>query len=66
MSARVMKPSYREGIEAIALNDEPDELDPESIVGYASVLVLAAAFRTDQDKVAVDVARYRAKARRAR
>lgn len=39
--------SYREGIEYIALNDEPAELDVEQIQGYISVQLLAALFHKD-------------------
>jgi hypothetical protein len=51
--------SYREAIECIAHNDEPEERDAAEMVGYASVLVIAYIFDKEQDVVANDVVRYR-------
>jgi hypothetical protein len=56
-----MSGSYRKAIEAIALNDEPLEMDVEAMAGMASVMVVAVAFDKDQDKVAADVIRFREK-----
>lgn len=52
-------PSYRAGIEWIAYNDEPEDLDVESVREYISTLLLAAVF----DKDPIDVARAVVRAR---
>lgn len=51
--------SYREGIEIIALNDEPEEMRPEEMFGFASVMLLAGLFGVSQERVAADVVKYR-------
>jgi hypothetical protein len=56
-----MAASYRRGIEYIALNDEPREMDESNMSGYASVHVLAEVFQKDEKDVARDVVRYRVK-----
>lgn len=53
--------SYREAVATIALNDEPEILYPEEMMGMASVLVVAAIFDVEREKVAADVIRYREK-----
>lgn len=59
---RVMKnPSYRQAIEYIALNDEPDDLNPEFMTGMASVHLVSVIFGTPTEVVAADVVRYRLK-----
>lgn len=54
-----MAGSYRKGIESIALNDEPECLDVEEMVGYASVMVIADAFGKTSEEVAAAVVRWR-------
>ena len=51
--------SYRAGVEWIALNDEPQEMDLEAISGYISTILLAVVFDKNIDKVAQDVLRFR-------
>lgn len=51
--------SYRNGVEWIALNDEPAETDPEAVAGLISVCLLADLFGTDTSSVTDDVLRYR-------
>lgn len=53
--------SYREAIEIIALNDEPEELDEEVMLGMATVMLTASIFGVEQARVARDVVRYRRK-----
>jgi len=50
---------YRAGVECIALNDEPCEMDPAEMTGFASVMVVAMLFGKDQRTVAEDVVRLR-------
>lgn len=57
--SRMKRASYREGIEIIALNDEPAELDAEFMTGMATVLLLAELFGVTQERVAKDVVRFR-------
>lgn len=54
--------SYRHGVEIIALNDEPEETDPEAIAAQVSVCLLADLFGTTTDRVARDVLRFRERA----
>lgn len=56
---KLKRASYREGVEIIALNDEALEMDPSVMVGMATVLLLAALFGTQQERVAADVIKYR-------
>lgn len=51
--------SYRDGIDFIALNDEPEELDEEVVGGLATVLLLSELFGVPRERVARDVVRYR-------
>lgn len=53
--------SYRNGIDFIACNDEPGEMDPDAIKGMPSVFLLAELFGVTQEKVAADVVRLRKK-----
>lgn len=55
--------SYREAVEVIALNDEAEEMDAETVRGLASVMVVAAIFDVSTKRVAADVVRYREKVR---
>ena len=55
--------SYREGVEYIALNDDPDTTDPEVVMGMISVGLLSALFGVTHDRVASDVVRFREKQR---
>lgn len=58
---RMKRASYRLGVEIIALNDEPAEMDPEVVQGLASVMLLAELFGVTQARVAEDVVAYREK-----
>lgn len=53
--------SYREGVEYIALNDEPGIMKAEDCVGMCTVGLLAALFGVTQQRVAEDVVKYREK-----
>lgn len=53
--------SYRFGVEWIALNDEAGSNEPDQIIGYLSVALLADLFGIHPDKVAKDVLKYREK-----
>lgn len=57
--------SYRDGVDFIAQNDEPDELDPSVMDGMASVVMLASIFGVDVNRVARDVIRLREKINKA-
>lgn len=54
------RPSYMDGLDYIARNDEPDSKDRDQIVCYASVQLLAALFGIPADDVAFDLIRVRA------
>lgn len=54
-----MRGYYVEAVEFIALNDEPEELDPESIAGFISTIAVAVSFRKEPLEVAQKVARFR-------
>lgn len=56
-----MRASYRKGVEWIAWNDEPEDLDPESIAGFISTTLLADLFGKEADVVAADIVRHRQK-----
>ena len=59
-TARARKrPSYRDGVEIIALNDDAEEMDPEVVAGYVSVMLLAELFGRERERVAADVVRRR-------
>ena len=51
---------YRFGVAWIADNDEPADLDPCSVAGYISTLLLADLFSVKPERVAADVVRHRA------
>jgi hypothetical protein len=51
--------SYRHGVEIIALNDEPAEMDVEVVSAMISVALLADLFGIESLRVAGDVVRYR-------
>ncbi len=51
--------SYREAVELIALNDEPSEMDAESVAGLASVQIVSGLFDIEAERLARDVVRYR-------
>lgn len=51
--------SYRNGVDFIANNDEPDILEPAEMVGYPTVFLLAELFGVSQERVARDVVRLR-------
>lgn len=56
-----MRGYYREAIEFIALNDEPEDLDPESVAEYVSTTAVAVAFRKSNEDVAKAVVKTRLK-----
>lgn len=53
------RPSYAEAIEIVAANDEPLDLDPESVSGLASVLLIAWLWGAEPVDVARDVVAFR-------
>jgi hypothetical protein len=61
----VKRASYREGIECIALNDEPTSLEVEDMEAMASVMLQAVLFGVTQERVAKDVVRFRKKLAKA-
>lgn len=50
---------YEFGVEWIAMNDEPNELDWNEVSGFISVCLLADMFNLSQEKVAIDIVRFR-------
>lgn len=50
---------YRFGVEWIALNDEPSEMDPEEVAPLISVALLADLFGKTTAEVAEDVVQWR-------
>lgn len=54
--------SYRHGVEIIALNDEPSDLDVSNVESLISVTLLADLFGLEPTRVAGDVVRYRTEA----
>ncbi len=54
-----MRASYRKGVEWIAWNDEPEDLDAEVVAEYVSTGLLADLFGKDVDEVARAVVRKR-------
>lgn len=50
---------YERGVEFIAYNDEPLDMDPESVRAYVSTILLAEVFNRPPEEVAQDVLRYR-------
>jgi hypothetical protein len=53
--------SYREAVEYIALNDEPEIRDADAMTYYATVQLLAAIFDVTPERVAGDVVKHREK-----
>lgn len=53
--------SYRAGVEHIALNDDPTELDESVVSATLTVGLLADLFGVDPERVAKDVIRFRKK-----
>lgn len=51
--------SYRHGVEHIALNDDPTEMDEEIVGSCMTVGLLADLFGVDTARVARDVVRFR-------
>lgn len=51
--------SYRQAIEWIAGNDEPEDLDAENVAGYISTTLIADLWRKDPIDVARAVVRKR-------
>lgn len=56
---RPQRRGIRFGIEWIALNDEPDEIDARVIADQISVMLLADLFGKDPEDVADDIAQWR-------
>lgn len=56
-----MRGYYREVIEYIALNDEPNQMDVREVEGFISVHTVAVAFHKENTDVAQDVVKERAK-----
>lgn len=53
------RPSYRHGIEIIALNDDPSETDLQVVASQLTVQLLSDLFEVDAEKVAHDVLKAR-------
>jgi len=53
------RPSYRTAIELLALNDDPGEMDEESVARSVSVGIVASLFEVEAERVARDVVRFR-------
>lgn len=56
-----MRASYRKGVEIIALNDEPGDMDVTSVASFTTVGLLADLFGKTTEEVAKDVVRFREK-----
>lgn len=56
---RAKRPSWRAGVEWIAWNDEPSELDEERVAYFISSLLLADLFGKEPLEVGRAVVRYR-------
>ena len=54
--------SYREGVAWIAENDEPAEMDHDTVAGLISVCLLADLFGKEATEVAAAIIRLREKA----
>ncbi len=59
--SRMRRPSYRDGIEWIAGNDEPTEMDSEAVLSQLTVMLLADMFGVEAERVARDVVRLRSR-----
>lgn len=59
--SRMKRASYRDGIDFIAMNDEPAELEEDVVAGLATVLLVSELFGVERERVARDVVRYRKK-----
>jgi hypothetical protein len=57
------RPTYRDGVEWVAFNDEPGDLAVEDVAGYLSTILVADLFGVDRRKVAADVVLVRKVAR---
>lgn len=53
------RPRYRDGVQWIADNDEGRNVDPETVAGQISTLLLADLFGVEPERVAKDVIRIR-------
>lgn len=53
--------SYKSAIAFIALNDEPTDMDPESVAGYTTSVLVSEIFDVPTEKVGVDVVKFRLK-----
>lgn len=56
-----IRASYKYGVEWIAVNDEPDEIDQGTVSEMISIMLLADLFGKPYFQVAADVIKYRAK-----
>jgi hypothetical protein len=54
-------PSYREGVEYVAMNDEPTHLEVETVQYMPTVQLMAILFGKRVDEVAADVVAFRKK-----
>jgi hypothetical protein len=55
------RPSYRNAIETVALNDEPTCLDIAEVSGQMTVVLVGWLFEVPAEKVAFDIVAYRMK-----
>lgn len=53
--------SYRQAVELIALNDEPECMNADDVSGLASVVIIADLFGIEPARLAADVVRFREK-----
>lgn len=53
--------SYRDAIDYIACNDEPTEMNPEDVNGFATVQLVSQIFDVPSEKVAADIVKLRKK-----
>lgn len=62
MMVGMKRPSYRQAIQFIALNDAPaDNSPPEELQGYVSVVLVSEIFDVHVERVAADVYLWRKK-----
>ena len=63
MAGKRIRPSYsyKRAVEFIAMNDDPENRDVESVAGYISTITAAVGFGKDNMQVARDVVAFREK-----
>lgn len=54
-----LRASYPAGVDWIAFNDEPEDIDVDNVAGYISTSLLAELFGKDAAKVAADIVQRR-------